>query len=239
MNHDEALRLQAAEKYLLNEFTPPQRDEYEEHYFDCHECAEDLKATAVFLESARQLFREGVLSPQVAPQHSAFPAPVPASRGIFAWLRPAFAIPAFAALLIFIGYQNGVTIPRLKNTQSAALAPEIQKYVSLPAFESRGEGAPSLTVKVNPHQGFVLEGDMPGNSDSGYVCQIQDQSGRVLYALPVSPQQAKDTVQIRIPGGVLAPGSYKLVIQKGQGTSGSAVSANDSSSVRFAVEFLP
>ena len=29
MNHGEAVRLQAAEKYLLNEFTPSQREEYE------------------------------------------------------------------------------------------------------------------------------------------------------------------------------------------------------------------
>lgn len=239
MNHDEALRLQAAEKYLLNEFTPQQRDEYEEHYFDCNECAEDVKATAVFLESARQLIREGILEPQMARQHAAVPAVAAASRGFFAWLRPALAIPVFAALLLFIGYQNGVTIPRLKNTQSTGLAPEIQKYVSLPALGSRGDESASLSVKVRPHQGFVLEGDMPGNSDTGYLCQIQDASGRVLYALPVSSEEAKNTVQISFPGGALAPGGYKLVILKGQDSSRASETAGNASSVRFTVEFVP
>ena len=238
MNHDEALRLQAAEKYLLNEFTPGQREEYEEHYFDCHECAEDVKATAVFLESTRQLIREGILEPQMARQQAAVPAAAGSSRGFFTWLRPAFAVPVFAALLLFIGYQNGVTIPRLRNTRSTALAPEIQKYVSLPAFGSRGDESPAVSVKVSPYQGFVLEGDMPGNSDTGYLCQIQDQSGRVLYTLLVSPEEAKNAVQIRIPGGALAPGSYRLVILKGQSSSQASETAGNASSVRFTVEFV-
>jgi hypothetical protein len=35
MDHLEAKRIQAAEKYVLGELTPALRDEYEEHYFDC------------------------------------------------------------------------------------------------------------------------------------------------------------------------------------------------------------
>src|SRR6266404_2189817 len=38
MDHKEAVRLQAAEKYVLGEFPPNLRDEYEEHFFDCAEC---------------------------------------------------------------------------------------------------------------------------------------------------------------------------------------------------------
>src|SRR5579859_7429654 len=62
MDHNEAVRLQAAEKYLSGEFTRAQRDEYEEHYFDCPTCAEELKATVAFMESAKQDTRE--FSPQ-------------------------------------------------------------------------------------------------------------------------------------------------------------------------------
>ena len=236
MDHTEALRLQAAEKYLLNEFSAPQREGYEEHYFDCRECAEDVKATAVFLESVRQLLREGILEPQMARQKAAAAASGRTNRGFFAWLRPAFALPALAVLLIFIGYQNGVTIPRLKTTAPVALAPEIQKYVALPPLGSRGDSAGPLAVKVGARQAFVLEGDMPGNSDTGYLCQIADASGRVLYELPVSAEQAKDTVQIRIPGGALAPGSYEFVIHKRQG-SASGSTKGIPSSVRFTVEF--
>lgn len=238
MDHTEAVRLQAAEKYLLNEFTPPQREEYEEHYFDCYECAEDVKATASFLEGVRQLTRPGVLEPQML--HGAVPAvtrAAAASRGFFARLKPAFAVPVFAALLLFIGYQNSITIPRLKNAESAA--PEIQKYFALPPVGARAEGATPVAVKVRANQGFVLEADMPGNSDNGYLCLIKDRSERTLYSLSVSSAEAKNTVQIRIPGGALQPGNYRLVILKGQGSSSAAGGAADSSSLQFTVEFLP
>lgn len=238
MDHTEALRLQAAEKYLLNEFSEPQREEYEEHYFDCHDCAEDLKATAVFLESVRQLIREGILEPQMARQNAAVAAPRQTNRGFLAWLRPAFALPALAALLIFIGYQNGVTIPRLKTAESAASPLEVQKYVSLPPLGSRGDAAGPLVIKVGTHQSYVLEGDMPGNSNTGYLCQIQNPAGRVLYEVPISAEQAKDTVQLHIRGGALAPGSYELVIYKGQSSASPTTEATPSR-IRFTVEFIP
>lgn len=49
MSHDEAVRCLAAEQYLLEEMTPELRDEYEQHFFVCHECAVDLIAGAAFL----------------------------------------------------------------------------------------------------------------------------------------------------------------------------------------------
>jgi len=48
MDHSEALRLQAAERYVLGELSPELREQYEEHYFTCEECASDVKASAVF-----------------------------------------------------------------------------------------------------------------------------------------------------------------------------------------------
>jgi anti-sigma factor RsiW len=53
MDHREAIRLQAAERYVLGELTKDLRDEYEEHYFDCAECAADVKATAAFVDNLK------------------------------------------------------------------------------------------------------------------------------------------------------------------------------------------
>jgi hypothetical protein len=49
MSHDEAVRCFAAEQYLLEEMTLELREEFEKHFFDCHECAVDLLAGATFL----------------------------------------------------------------------------------------------------------------------------------------------------------------------------------------------
>jgi anti-sigma factor RsiW len=52
------LRLHAAEKYLLGELAPEVREQFEEHYFECEACANDVKAGAAFIDGARVLFKE-------------------------------------------------------------------------------------------------------------------------------------------------------------------------------------
>ena len=42
MEHTEAVQLRAAERYVLGELAGDLRAQYEDHYFGCAECAEDL-----------------------------------------------------------------------------------------------------------------------------------------------------------------------------------------------------
>ena len=58
MNHDEAVQLMTAEKYLLNELSPDVRDQVEEHFFDCMDCANDVRAGAVFIEKSKAVLGE-------------------------------------------------------------------------------------------------------------------------------------------------------------------------------------
>ena len=58
MGHDEAVRKRVAEKYVLGELSPALREEYEEHFFDCQECALDVKAAAGFVDNAREILRQ-------------------------------------------------------------------------------------------------------------------------------------------------------------------------------------
>ncbi len=57
MDHNEALRLHAVEKYVLGELPPSLRDEFEEHLFECQECAQDVKAAAEFVDNVRAVLR--------------------------------------------------------------------------------------------------------------------------------------------------------------------------------------
>ena len=117
MDHNEAIKEMAAERYLLNELTPELRDAFEEHAFDCPECALDLRAGSTFINIAKDEL------PGLA---AAFPAssqpeptrPVKRRIDWRSWLRPAFAIPAFAALLVVVFYQNLATIPSLRRAAS-------------------------------------------------------------------------------------------------------------------------
>ena len=44
MDHQEAVRQKATERYLLDELDPELRDQFEEHLFDCQDCALDVRA---------------------------------------------------------------------------------------------------------------------------------------------------------------------------------------------------
>jgi len=222
VNHQEALRCSAVEKYLLKEMPDPERDEFEEHFFGCQECAADLKTTAAFLEAARREMRR---SAQPAPGPGAGSAPVPRSarklRKVpwfeFLW-RPAFAAPAFALLLAVVVYQNVAVLPRVAGESAQREQPEILTSLSLIGGNSRGGEVP--TVSVAKAQPLLISLDIPAAERfSSYTCVLIDSSGRVLWRLPVSPAQAKDTVAIRVPAGLVQRGDYRLVV-RGQAVSG-------------------
>ncbi len=119
MDHNQATQQMAAERYLLNELTPELRDAFEEHAFDCPECTLDLRAGAAFISAAK------VELPKLAEASAESPRPdaaLPLRKKIDwqSWLRPAFAVPAFAALLAVVSYQNLATIPGLRKVSKRA-----------------------------------------------------------------------------------------------------------------------
>jgi hypothetical protein len=234
MDHNEAVRLQAAEKYLLGELPKEQHAAFEEHYFDCSACAEEMKTTIAFMESARQVARLDVL--QIAEQKRLAPK-APKNGSWFAWLRPAFAVPVFAALLLFIGYQNEVTIPRLEQAPSSVIIGEDSRSFSLLSADSRGGS--EVKFAVGAHEDFRLDVDMPGNSPSGYLCQIQNESSKVLASFTVSAEEAKSTVTRIIRGGSLRPGKYTLVIYRGQTPPAQPGNQSAAAQKSFVVEFVP
>jgi anti-sigma factor RsiW len=97
----------------LNELTPEAREAFEEHFFDCPDCALDLRAAAAFMDEAKAQLPALSASASV-PSPAGAVKPRAKRDQWFSWLRPAFAVPAFAALLLVVGYQNLVTMPGLR-----------------------------------------------------------------------------------------------------------------------------
>src|ERR1700684_1717677 len=110
MDHNMVVREKITEKYLLEELDPALRDEFEEHFFDCQECARDVRAASEFVAHSKVVLAER--SATVAAFAKATPSPA-SSGGWFSWLRPAFAVPVLALLLVVIAYQNLATLPHL------------------------------------------------------------------------------------------------------------------------------
>jgi len=59
MDHAEAQKLAAAERYVLGDLSVSEVEGFERHFFDCPECSEELKNLAVLRENARAVFIEG------------------------------------------------------------------------------------------------------------------------------------------------------------------------------------
>src|SRR5260370_42428444 len=195
MDHSEAVRLQAAEKYVLGELPPGLRADYEEVYFDCQECADDLKAAVAFVDAGRATFRAG--------RGDAYQGKEDAERSWFAWLRPSVMVPAMAVLLAALAYQSFVTIPHLQRATGTPTTGSAS-FISLIGSNSRGEAAKSFAIQQN--QPVILEVDIPPSQEfSSYLCQIQDDVGRSVYDGRVSAAAPKRSLHLIAPAGPFQP----------------------------------
>ena len=55
MKHNRAVEDLAFESYLLGDMTFGERKAFEQHYFECAVCAEDLREASQFLEDAKRV----------------------------------------------------------------------------------------------------------------------------------------------------------------------------------------
>jgi hypothetical protein len=211
MDHGQAVEQMAAERYLLNELTLEQRDAFEEHVFDCHNCALDLRAAAAFMEEAK------VQLPALVA--AATPPAVDAVKrrskweGWFSFARPAFAVPAFAALLAVIGFQNFVTLPGLR---SQADSPRLMAWTPLHGA-TRGGAA---TITADRKQGVALPIDVSPQPGAGpfasYSFELIDPQGKTAWtgsmAAPASGEGGSQRILLAVPGALLRNGAYTVAV---------------------------
>ena len=111
MDHQTALSSQAVERYTLDELASPEREEFEEHYFTCEDCAAALQEYEVFAANARAVFTEDAQAMQREQERSAAEsiqaAPSGWGKGIRTWFGAPVWAPALAALAFaFVLFQN-------------------------------------------------------------------------------------------------------------------------------------
>jgi hypothetical protein len=231
MDHNEAVRLQAAEKYVLGEFPPNLRNEYEEHFFECAECAVDVKAVVAFVDVSREVLRaeaENLVEKKAAP----------AQAGWLSWFRPVIAAPAFAALLLIIGYQSFVMIPKAKEAAASGTSQILFSSHSLRGVNTAGEEGRTLSIR--PDESFLLNFDfVPTRSFDSYIGQLEDAEGGVLMRSKIAGGNANQEAHLTVPAGMLHPGKYVLAFYGDAGASGKINPQNDAGRLPFTVEFRP
>src|ERR1039457_4965322 len=201
MDHDEALRQNATERYLLDELDPDIKDQFEEHLFDCQDCALDVRAAAMFVEQSKVVLAEPIVTSPVR-------EPVPARAGWFVWFRPAFAVPVLALLLAVVGYQNFVTYPHL---MSAANPPQVGPWASV-NVSTRGS-APTV-IKTHLGEGFSLLVNLPPEDGfASYEGDLYNPAQKQEWSGAISTAAAQEGRQIYIPGRNRQAGTYTLVVR--------------------------
>ncbi len=202
MDHDEAVRQKATERYLLDELDPELRDQFEEHLFDCQDCALDVRAAAMFVEQTKVALSE-------TPATSSVPSKAagPAKAGWFAWFGPAFAVPVLALLLAVVGYQNLVTYPHL---MQAANRPQVGPWASINVST---RGTTSTVIKAHSGEGFALLINLPPEEGfASYAADLYNPAQKLEWSGPISAATPEEGRQIYIPGRNRGPGTYKLVV---------------------------
>lgn len=58
MDHQTAIATQAAERYVLNQLASDEHDQFEEHFFSCPECGEEVRWISIFTANARHVVEE-------------------------------------------------------------------------------------------------------------------------------------------------------------------------------------
>lgn len=198
----------ATERYLLDELTPELREAFEEHMFECEECATDVRAASLFLTEAKAQLPE-VIAAAEAPQR-VFAMPEKKPWWTF-WRMPAFAVPVFATLLGVVAYQNLATIPELR---TAATAPRLLPWSS---FRAGTRGSEPAVVRADRKQGAMVVIDLPQRpAIAAYGFDLSDPQGKHVWSdtrKASGPGNGEDeTVSLLIPNAGLKEGSYTLSI---------------------------
>ena len=201
MDHAEVIRRQMTERYLLNELGSPDRDEFEEHFFDCPACAADVHAGTLFVQQSRLVLAENATAEQRAS------VPGAARPSWLSWFRPVFALPATAVLLLVIGYQNTVTIPHLSHQLNT---PQVLPFAAV-NVGTYGSEAPA--VLTHPGEGFLVFVRIPPDAAFvRYTAELYDPERKLEWSIAFAPLTGQDEYPVQIPGKDWKAGRYALSV---------------------------
>ena len=199
MDHREAQKSQAVERYILNEMSDDERDRFEEHYFDCRDCGADVLAGERFIANVRATaYIKPVADEKPIDKNKVVPFPRPWWT---TWISP-----AAAAMLVVIAGVLVQSRPKPEAKPSLELVPA----VSFISGESRAPGAPPTELRAGVSNNLLVVDMDPEWEFPKYEFQLRKTDGKVDLTERMTAEQAKDRVSL-LPRSLPA-GSYILAI---------------------------
>jgi hypothetical protein len=181
MTHQEAVDTLATERYLLDDMSDTDRPAFEEHFFSCEICADDLRLAAAMLQGAKAGFANQSSADRVVPM-----VRKPPVRNQ-AWYR-SVALPwaAAATLALATAYQSFWVVPSLRrDAQPVALAPVTLRPASrgAEAIVPRASGTAPVALALEVNE--PVTGELAWNLSSADGRRIVE--GRAAAPAPGTP----------------------------------------------------
>jgi len=187
MSHGEALSRNAIQLYVQHNLPPDQELRFEEHYFECPECAEAVATQQDRLSAAAAV----VASPQ---------------QPWWRRLSSPFLVPATAALLALATFQNVVTLPSLKTQLAQLTLPQantviVAHQVLLGSPLGETIKTPSVTIEMK----------LPEDASSPYYrIEFVNETKRSMSQVVPAPDGQR--LSLYIPSQTLGHGSFNVTV---------------------------
>ena len=192
MEHTEAVKTKAAERYMLGEMPEPEAESFEEHYFDCAVCANDVRDEMKVLEWGREIAKD-----------QRVPVPLISRRRFTQW------IPLAAAAALVVGLGLPMAMQRGKE------APMASAGQSFPLHAGASRGPNENVYKVSRGETLIVAVDVPYDERSQfstYDATIRDAAGKTFD--PVSaPASRVDETTFELVLRDLPAGTYGVTIE--------------------------
>jgi anti-sigma factor RsiW len=191
MDHQIAIRDKLAERYLLGELNEVDREDFEEHYFGCAECAEDVRLGTSFVAGVRALLQEE------HPRPAAAVGDQTGKRLRWLWRpAPAYALAGALALLLVVE----------RTVLTTGMTPQFVAPVELrPATR----GTAQVIRLTGERHLLQLHAGVPVGA--AYLCIVTAVDGTMVARIQ-TPLVEEPVVRLLLPAERLSPGRYRLRI---------------------------
>jgi hypothetical protein len=186
MEHQDWIDSMATESYTLGELEPAKRDAFEEHFFDCPVCSNDVRDAAKVVAGIRTRDVRAI---------------TPAAPRLRWWAAAAVAAVLSGGLIVV--QQMGVGPGAMTRLGHPIRLEPASRGVSDTNVFRRDEAIPLIVIIP------------PEDPQTAYECDVQDLSGHKLASQQVTQADAKDPVPMVIQPGTLKRGMYNLVVRSG------------------------
>jgi hypothetical protein len=196
MDHDTAVRSDAAARYYLKELAETESEAFEDHLAECSACTEDLRSLTIFAANAKAILQEKTAAPARAVERR----PGWLDRLRLRWTTPALALSAVANILLFVGLGYEMT------TLARFTAPRTLTAVAA----ARAEKGVTATAVHQGETSVLVLFDLPERPAQKYEFQLSTGGSVVRDGFVRAPEQPEDTLYLDVPTLGLKPGQYRL-----------------------------